>query len=94
MLYSTKERLEIVLDIVKKLKNYKLKNNNIIDLYNENLCSFVKEFKEITKNYIKEGKKYEGTLYFEEINKNIEYILPINKNEEVLFVIRCKNNIS
>jgi hypothetical protein len=29
MLYSTKERLEIVLDIVKKLKNYKLKNNNI-----------------------------------------------------------------
>ena len=92
--YSRNERLEIVLNIVKKLKNYELKNGSTINLYNENLCSFVKEFKEITKKYIKEGKKYEGTLYFEEINKNIKYILPINKNEEVLFVIRCKNNIS
>lgn len=88
MQYSQSERLNIVLDIVKKLKNYKLNTGNTIDLYNSTLCSFITDFKIITNKYIKEEKEYKGTLYFEEINKTIEYILPINKNKNPLFVIR------
>jgi hypothetical protein len=90
--YSRNERLEIVLNIVKKLKNYELKNGSTINLYNENLCEFIKEFKEITNNYIKQDdnnvKEFKGKLKFTEINKTIEYIFPIIKNIEPLFVIR------
>lgn len=90
--YSRNERLEIVLNIVKKLKNYELKNGSTINLYNENLCEFIKEFKEITNNYIKQDdnnvKEFKGKMRFTEINKTIEYILPSNKNKEPLFVIR------
>lgn len=92
MYYTKVERLQIVLDIVKKLKNYKCRNNTTIDLYNEHLCSFVAEFKEISNNYIKQDdsklEDYKGTLDFEEINKKIEYFLPCKKNKAPLFVIR------
>lgn len=88
MNYSQTERLHIVLDIVKKLKNYKLNTGNTIDLYNATLCSFITDFKIITNKYINEEKEYKGTLFFEEINKNIEYILPIKKNKKPLFVIK------
>ena len=89
MYYTKTERLEIVLDIVKNLKNYKCRNNTTIDLYNEHLYSFVAEFKEICNNYIKQDiKDYKGTLDFEEINKKIEYFLPSKKNKALLFVIR------
>jgi hypothetical protein len=88
MQYSQSERLNIVLDIVKKLKNYKLHTGNTINLYNSSLCSFITDFKIITNKYIKEEKEYKVPLYFEEINKTIEYILPINKNKKPLFVIK------
>ena len=92
MYYTKIERLEIVLDIVKKLKNYKGKNNTTVNLYNEHLCSFIAEFKEICNNYIKQDESkledYKGTLDFEEINKKIEYCLPCKKNKTPLFVIR------
>jgi len=88
------ERLQIVLEIVSKLKNFRCKNNTIIDLYNENLCHFVKELKQIFDKYIKQEEPnlidYEGILYFQEINKNIEYFLPCRKNMEPLFVIKGK----
>jgi len=88
------ERLQIVLEIVSKLKKFRCKNNTIIDLYNENLCHFVKELKQIFDKYIKQEEPnlidYEGILYFQEINKNIEYFLPCRKNMEPLFVIKGK----
>lgn len=91
--YNNKaERLAIVLDIAKKLKNYKLKNKSTINLYNSDLCSFIEDYKKITNAYIKQDendiKDFKGTLKFEEINKNIEYILPAKKSTEPLFVIR------
>lgn len=92
MFYTKNERVLIVLEIFKNLKNYKLKNGNYINLYNDNLCKFIKEFKDITKKYIDQSddnlKEYKGVLNFEEINKKIEYILPIKKNKKSLFVIR------
>jgi hypothetical protein len=91
--YNNKaERLAIVLDIAKKLKNYKLKNGSTLNLYNPELCSFIEEYKKITNEYIKQDdsdvKDYRGSLLFEEINKNIEYILPAHKSTAPLFVIR------
>ena len=91
--YNNKsDRLAIVLDIAKKLKNYKLKNGSTLNLYNHELCSFIEEYKKITNEHIKQDeddiKDYKGTLLFEEINKNIEYILPAKKSTAPLFVIR------
>lgn len=95
MLNSKMERLEIVLEIINKLKNFKSKNNTIINLYDENLCSFIKELKEIFKEYINQDDKsvdnikdFKGNLNFEEIDKKIEYFLPCKKNKKSLFVIR------
>ena len=92
MFYSKIERLQIVLEIVNKLKNFKCKNNTIINLYDDNLCSFIRELKEIFNSYIKQDETklidYKGNLYFEEIDKKIEYFLPCKKNKKSLFVIR------
>jgi hypothetical protein len=92
MYYTKMERLGIVLEIVNKLKNFRCTNNAIIDLYNENLCSFVTKFKEICNNYVKQDEAalvdYKGTLHFEEINKKIDYCLPCRANKTPLFVIR------
>lgn len=89
---SKKERLQIVLDIVNKLKNFKLKNGNTINLYNEELCDFIKEFKQICNNYIKQEddnvNEFKGILNFVEINKKIEYKLPNKNINDALFVIR------
>jgi hypothetical protein len=88
--YTQKERLEIVLDIMNKLKKFKLNNGDTIDLYNSDY-SFVKEFKLITSQYIKDGNAYNGILDFKEIQKKIEYSLPQKNYKKSLFVIRIKN---
>lgn len=92
MFYSKMERLEIVLEIVNKLKNFKCKNNTIINLYDDNLCSSIGKLKEIFNNYIKHDETklidYKGKLYFEEIDKKIKYFLPCKKNKKSLFVIK------
>jgi hypothetical protein len=94
MEYNNKlDRLKIVLNIISKLKNYETKDGTIINLYNENLCSFITKFKKITKEYIKQEddniQEYKGILLFEEINKEIKYLLPAKKNIEPLFVIKA-----
>jgi hypothetical protein len=94
MFNSKMERLQIILPIVNNLKNFKCKNNTIINLYNDDLCHFIKELKEIFDNYVKQDDAklvdYKGTLYFEEIDKHIEYFLPCKRNVPPLFVIRGK----
>ena len=86
---TKKERLEIVMDIVDKLRHFRGANNTVVNLYNEDQCHFVAELKQIFDAYIKqEEKEFRGVLYFEEINKNIEYILPGEKEQPPLFVIR------
>ena len=86
------ERLNIVLGIIDKLKNFKTSNNKVINLYDDNLCHFVVKLKEIFKKYIKQEESalndYKGILYFQEIDKNIEYLLPCKKKDSPLFVIR------
>ena len=88
---TQKERLEVILDIVKKLKFYVATNGSIINLYNDEY-TFVQEFKKISNEYIQQDdnnvKEYKGTLLFEEIDRNIDYIFPSKNYKKPLFVIR------
>lgn len=90
---TREERLAIVLDIAKKLKNYVLSNGGTMNLY-EDHYSFVPELKQIFNDYIKQDNElpldYSGILRFEEIGKDIEYILPATNKKEPLFVIRMQ----
>lgn len=94
MYYTQAERLKIVVDIATKLKNFKTKNGQVVNLYNENLCSFMIDFKQICNAYIKQDDAtlvdFKGTLEFQEIDRTIEYVLPVKKHDEPLFVIRSK----
>jgi hypothetical protein len=88
------ERLEIVLDIAKKLRSYVLKNGETMDLY-QDTYSFVPELKQIFNDYVKQDDElpldFAGMLRFEEIGKDIEYVLPATTKKEPLFVIRMQN---
>lgn len=96
MYYSKMERLNIVLDIVNKLKNFETTQKTIINLYDENMCSFISNLKIIFDSYVKQDETkltdYKGELLFEEINKNIIYYLPVKKKDKPLFVIKGKEN--
>ena len=94
-------RVDIVLNIVRQLKNYPNPNKNIdepIDLYKDEY-SYVKKFKQIFSEYIKQDdekpdslREFKGTVFLEEtIRRDVEYILPIHTKREPLFVIRMKN---
>jgi hypothetical protein len=85
--YTQKEKLEIVLDIVKKLKYYSGKNGVIVDLYNDSY-SFVPKFKSICNEYIKGNSSHKGHLQFLEIDKVIKYYFPINKKDDPYFIIK------
>ena len=90
------ERLQIVLDIVNKLKNFETTQKTIINLYDENMCSFIGPLKIVFDSYVKQDETkltdYKGELLFEEINKNIIYHLPVKKKDKPLFVIKGKKN--
>ena len=86
---TSKEKLEIVLDIVKKLKNYET-NVGVQDIYLDHY-SYVKHCSTVFNNYIRNNDRQKGKVLFEEINKYIEYDLPVNKRGKPLFVIRQNN---
>lgn len=89
--YTKMERLKIILDITTKLKNFPMSSGTgTWDLYN--LESYtMHEFKKIFKNYITQNEplqSYEGSIHFDEINRTIEYILPVKKSIDPVFVLR------
>ena len=83
------EKVQIVLDIVKKLQNYTNDQGIVVNLYNENY-SFVPIFKKICNDYIHSDIEYSGSLDFLEIDKKIKYFLPINRKNKALFIIKIK----
>ena len=87
--YSKEEKVSICIEIAKKLKEFEGKNGKV-NLFNE-IYSFVPELKKIFKDYINGNTFFRGTLQFVEINKKIEYHLPITKNHTPLFVIKMLN---
>lgn len=98
---SKSDRVDIVLNIVRQLKMFPNPNPHIkdtVDLYQDDY-SYVTKLKQVFTNYIKQDdehpetmKEYRGVVFLEEtLKKDIEYILPIHKKKEPLFVIRMKN---
>jgi|TARA_B100001093_G_scaffold519943_2_gene611598 hypothetical protein len=88
MYYSKEEKVKIIVDIIKKLKTFPTKNGSTIDLYNKQY-NFVEKFKTISMNWVNtEHSEFEGSIYFEELNKYFEYNFPSEKKTEPLFVLR------
>jgi hypothetical protein len=95
-LYNKLDRLNIVLDISKKLRTFPLSNKfDTIDLYNFK-CDAISEVKIIFNKYINQNdnepntlQEFRGEIDFYEIGRTIKYILPIQKNKNPLFVFKA-----
>ena len=86
--YTAKEKLDIVMDMVSKLRHYKNERGEPVNLMNEHF-SFVNKLKEIMNKYVREeGSEYKGFLEFEEIGKKLEYYFPASNKRESMLVIR------
>jgi hypothetical protein len=86
--YTAKEKLDIVMDMVSKLRHYKNDRGEAVNLMNEHF-SFVNKLKEIMNKYVREdGSEYKGFLEFEEIGKKIEYYFPASNKRDPTLVIR------
>lgn len=96
--YKTrKERLDLVLDIVKKLRAFPMNDyHGTIDIYSAAFPA-IAEVKQIFRNYIGQDDVnpcgYSGKIAFPELNKTIEYILPISKHAQSLFVFRAYQSL-
>lgn len=95
-LRDKQQRLVVVLDICEKLRNFpKADNpNETVDLYNYP-CSAITELKSVFSSYVNQNDdipklltSFSGKIKFEEIQKTIEYTLPIKKHNQPIFVIR------
>jgi hypothetical protein len=90
---TREERLEIVLDIVRKLKNFPTTTGTIIDLYN---CDFpaMSQLKIIFNRYINQDDTQtliseSGKIAFPEINRKIQFILPVKKDALPTFILKA-----
>ena len=87
MYYNKNEKVKIIVNIINKLKAFPTKNNSTIDLYKD--YSYIEKFKEITMKWVNnEQSSYEGSIYFEELNKYFEYKFPSKRNIEPIFVLK------
>lgn len=97
---NKKQRLQVVLDIAKKLVNFPKHNigdytteSPFIDLYNSDFEAFVKLKKEFN-NYIYQDDNslvsLSGNIYCPEINKTIHYLLPVKINNKPIFAFKVK----
>ena len=91
-----KERLNIVFSFLQNLRHFQDEKKEKINLYDNNY-SFIDEFKTQCKLYIdqddtKEIKNVEGKLYFQEIDKDIDYCLPGKTDTKPFFVFRFSLN--
>ena len=92
MFYTKEERMGIVMETVKSMKQFRSKNGKIVDLYNENMFYFVKDLKKIFNDYVKQDDasvvEFSGTLDFVEVSKIVEYKFPADRSVEPVFMIR------
>ena len=88
---STGERVQVVLDIAKRLKRFpKSDMSGYIDLYNSPFSAMI-EIKKIFKEYIDSGIGASGKIYFHELDREIVYNLPASINKPPLFVLRARS---
>jgi hypothetical protein len=89
MVLTQSEKVVICTNIANNLKNYRLKNGSTIDLFQDQY-TFIPPLKKLFSDYIHGATEFKGTLQFEEINKSIDYLLPIDRVDKQLFVIRIR----
>jgi len=89
--YTSKEKIEICVDISKKLKFFQNEKGICVNLFDESY-TFVPKLKKIFADYINDTKDYSGTLEFEEIGKQISYHLPISTTKKAKFVIKVASS--
>lgn len=88
---NTRERLQTVLDIAKKLRNFpSTDGSRTVDLYNESFPA-IAQLKKVFNEYIRNEHRdsVAGKIRFPEIHKTIEYILPAKSVIEPVFVLRA-----
>ena len=83
---SQQEKLEIVMDLIKKLQHFET-NVGPQDIFLSHY-TYVDNCKKMFNDYIRNDVRQKGKFMFEEIGKYIEYDLPVNKRGQPLFVIR------
>jgi hypothetical protein len=89
MFYTRSEREQIVSTMFNKIYNYTNRNGMFI-VCDNNEFSFIKHLKDVCSKYVEmndNNMEYGGVILFTEINKKIHYILPANKNHQLLFNI-------
>ena len=84
---SKEEKIALIIKNIEYLKNFPVKNGKTYDLYKSEY-SYVEKLKEITMKYIKDDKNYKGSLYFEELDKFVDYNFSIYKNIDSYIKIR------
>lgn len=92
---TKEERLKIVVDIVQKLKRIPANNElGYIDVYKQEYPA-MKKLMEIFREYISQEEEdaveINGKLEFEEMNRIIYYVLPVNERRNPLFKMEWKN---
>lgn len=92
---SKSERLEIVLSIIRKLQNFPRQvidtNCPFVNLYNVEYIA-IKELQSVFGKYLNQEDSISigvsGSIKFPEINKTIQYNLPVGKKARPLFVLK------
>jgi hypothetical protein len=88
--YSKEEKVKHIVKLTKLLRNFPTTTGRTMDIYNDEY-SFVEKFKTISMHWVNNDySNYKGRLYFEEINKFIEYDLPKTKDKTPKLQL-CKN---
>ena len=83
--YNKEDKLKAILNITNKLKEFTISNGSSINLYDDKY-SYVEKFKDLAVKWInKERSKYEGSLYFEELDKYFNYKFPEKREEKYKF---------
>lgn len=91
---SRQERLEIVLNIINKLKYFPANNSmGYTNIYLDEYKT-IKQLKDIFKEYINEKDdelvEKTGKIEFPELNRVMHYILPSNERRRPLFKMEWK----
>lgn len=89
---NKQERLKIVLEICKKLRDFPTSTGTTIDLYNGHYDA-IHKIKEVFTEYVNQDDSkhligFSGKIDFPEIGRKIEYVLPIQNSVNSLFVFR------
>lgn len=87
------ERVTLILYLVKKLQNFPIDYDRTMNLYLSDFDA-IHKLKKVFTEYINQDEKYavslSGRIKFEELNKVIEYTLPIKRTIEPSLIFRAR----